>query len=497
MTMNRRTMLKMMGLAAAGGVATPRASLAMASTPSRFASQRPPVAKRTFTSPAVEREIARITAKIDDPKLAWLFGNCYPNTLDTTVHTGTLDGKPDTFIVTGDIDAMWLRDSSAQVQPYLPLAKHDDALQRLYRGLIHRQAHCIAIDPYANAFLPDPASRTALSWAQHDLTDMKPGVAERKWEIDSLCWTIRLAHGYWKATGDRAPFNDDWRASMQRVLDTFRTQQRKHDHGPYHFQRSSPNPNDTVPLSGYGNPARPVGLIFSMFRPSDDACIFPLFVPGNAFAVVSLRQLATMSRALHHDHDFAADCEALAKEVETALRQHAQIRDEKGGAVWAYEVDGFGNQLFMDDANVPSLSSLEMLDFCPRSDARYRRTRAAAWSPRNPYFFRGSAARGIGGPHEGLGMIWPMSIIVRALTATDANEIRQCLQWLKATDAHTGFMHEAFDKNDPSHFTRSWFAWANSLFGELIVALADRHPELLRRSWPPQATTTSRESTKW
>jgi meiotically up-regulated gene 157 (Mug157) protein len=482
MIMNRRTMLKMLGLAAAGSVATPGVSLAAAPPASRFASKRPPVGKRTFTSPAVEREIARVTAKIDDPKLAWLFGNCYPNTLDTTVHTGTLGGKPDTFIVTGDINAMWLRDSSAQVEPYLPLAKRDDALRRLYRGLIHRQARCIAIDPYANAFLPDPHSRTALKWAQHDDTDMKPGVAERKWEIDSLCWTIRMAHGYWKATGDKTPFDEDWRASMHRVVDTFRTQQRKHGHGPYHFQRSSPNPTDTLPLSGYGNPAKAVGLIFSMFRPSDDACIFPLFVPGNAFAVVSLRQLASMSRAVHHDTDFAGDCESLAKEVETALRQHAQIRDENGGAIWAYEVDGFGNQMFMDDANVPSLSALALLDFCPRTDARYRRTRTAAWSPRNPYFFRGSAAEGIGGPHEGLGMIWPMSIIVRALTATDGGEIHQCLDWLKSTDADTGFMHEAFDRNDPSHFTRSWFAWANSLFGELIVTLADRHPQLLRRS---------------
>jgi len=478
-TLTRRDLLKLIGGGAAA-LAMPGLALAAAAPAARFTSHRPPVAKRKFSSAAVEAEIARVQAKIGDPELAWMFGNCYPNTLDTTVQMDTLHGKPDTFVITGDIDAMWLRDSSAQVWPYLPLAAKDESLRRLYRGLIRRQALCIAIDPYANAFLPDPRGKTTLEWAQHDLTDMKPGVAERKWEIDSLCWPIRIAHGYWKATGDRAPFDDDWRGAMHLVLATFRAQQRKHGPGPYHFQRASAVPTDTVPLGGYGNPAKPVGLIWSMFRPSDDACIYPLFVPANAYAVVSLRQLAEMSRALHGDAAFAADCEALASEVQTALEQHA-VMHEDGEDFWAYEVDGYGNQLFMDDANVPSLLSLPYLGFCGRDDARYQRTRARAWGGRNPYFFRGKTAEGIGGPHEGLRMIWPMSLMVRALTSDDAGEIRQCLHWLKTTHAGTGFMHEAFDQDDPAHFTRPWFAWANSLFGELIVQLAARRPAVLHQ----------------
>ena len=480
---DRRDFLKLLGAAAAYGTLGASASaygVGATATPTRFPSKRPPPSQREFTSPAVERELARVKAKIGDPKLAWLFENCYPNTLDTTVHTGTLDGKPDTFIVTGDIDAMWLRDSSAQVWQYLPLAAHDDALRRLYRGLIHRHARCIAIDPYANAFMADPHARTNLPWAQHDDTDMKPGVAERKWEIDSLCWTIRIAHGYWQATGDRAPFDDDWRAAMRLVLETFRTQQRQHGSGPYHFQRAAAAPTDTLALGGYGWPGKPVGLIFSMFRPSDDACKYPLFVPGNAFAVVSLRQLAAMTRALFADEVFARDCETLADEMKAALEKFAVMRDVQGKTSWAYEVDGYGNQLSMDDANVPSLLALPYLGFCPRDDARYRATRALAWSDRNPYFFSGKAAQGIGGPHEGLRMIWPMSIMIHALTSGDTGEIRQCLHWLKTTDANTGFMHEAFDQDDPSHYTRAWFAWANSLFGELVVDVAARHPALLR-----------------
>ena len=479
---DRRDFLKLVGTAAAAGALGLPALPGVAATPSspRFASKRPPPSQRKFTSPAVERELVRVKSRIGDPKLAWLFENCYPNTLDTTVHNGTLDGKPDTFIVTGDIDAMWLRDSSAQVWPYLPLAAHDEALRRLYHGLIHRHARCIAIDPYANAFMADPRAGTNLPWAQHDDTDMKPGVAERKWEIDSLCWTIRIAHGYWEATGDRTPFDDDWRAAMRLVLETFRTQQRKHGPGPYRFQRSAASPTDTLALGGYGFPAKPVGLIFSMFRPSDDACRYPLFVPGNGFAVVSLRQLADMVRALHHDAPFASECEALADEVQTALEKCALMHDAQGGAFWAYEVDGYGNQLFMDDANVPSLLGLPYLGCCKRDDPRYLRTRARAWSGHNPYFFSGKVAEGIGGPHEGLRMIWPMSIMIRALTSDDAGEISECLRWLKATDADTGFMHEAFDQDDPSHYTRAWFAWANSLFGELVIDVATRFPALLR-----------------
>jgi meiotically up-regulated gene 157 (Mug157) protein len=289
-----------------------------------------------------------------------------------------------------------------------------------------------------------------------------------------------MGYGYWKATGDVAPFDHDWQAAMHTVLQTFRVQQRKDGPGPYHFQRLSEVSTENPPLGGYGNPAKPVGLIFSMFRPSDDACLFPLFVPANFFAVTSLRQLAEMSVAIHHDAAFARDCRELADEVDAALKQYAVIRDEKGGDLWAYEVDGYGNQLFMDDANAPSLSSLPYLGALAQDDPRYQRTRAAAWSHRNPYFFSGTAAQGIGGPHQGLRMIWPMSLIMRALTTRDAGEIRQCLHWLKTTHAGTGFMHESFDQDDPAHFTRAWFAWANTLFGELIVDLAHRQPELLR-----------------
>ncbi len=445
-----------------------------------FISQRPPRGKRKFTSRALEENISRVKAGVADPELAWMFENCYPNTLDTTVQISEIAGQPDTFVITGDIDAMWLRDSSCQVWPYLPLAKDDADLQHLFRGLIGRQARCVLLDPYANAFLPDPKNSKPLSWAVDDLTEMRPGVAERKWEVDSLCYCIRLAHGYWKATADRTPFDKEWEQAARLIVATFREQQRKNGPGRYHFQRRAENPTDTQALSGFGNPARPVGMIYSMFRPSDDACIYSFYVPSNLFAVVALRQLSEMASDVVHHAAFASECRALASEVEEALAKYSRMRDEKSGEVWAFEVDGYGNQLFMDDANIPGLLSLPYLGCCSREDSLYQNTRRRVLSDSNPYFFKGTAAQGIGGPHEGLDMIWPMAIIAQALTSNDDDEIRKCLHWLKTTHAGTGFMHESFNKDNPVKFTRSWFAWANSLFGELIIKLSQQRPALLK-----------------
>ncbi len=445
-------------------------------TAAAFLSRRPPAAQRRFVSEAVEATIARMRGAVADPELAWLFENCFPSTLDTTVRCSVVDGKPDTFVITGDIEAMWLRDSAAQVWPFLPFARSDRPLRDLIAGVIRRQARCILIDPYANAFNDGPARS---EWAS-DLTEMRPELHERKWEIDSLCYPIRLAHGYWRATGDRSVFDETWRRAMTLAVSTLRTQQRLDAPGPYRFQRVSAVPYDTVPLGGYGNPTRPCGLIHSAFRPSDDACIYPYLVPSNMFAVVALRSLAELCTAGLHDPSFAAACRAFADEVQTALGACAVVRHPKYGPVYAYEVDGFGNAVFMDDANVPSLLSLPYLGWCAPAEPVYRATRALLLSDDNPYFFRGTAGEGIGGPHVGRDMIWPMGIIIRALTSTDAAEILRCLRMLKTSHAATGFMHESFHKDDPARYTRAWFAWANTLFGELMLRLEAERPALLR-----------------
>jgi len=439
---------------------------------------RPPVADRKFTSPAVEDAIATLQRQIADPALRVLVENCLPNTLDTTVYPGVFDKHPDTYVVTGDIDAMWLRDSSAQVWPYLRLARKDARLRTLLEGVVRRQARMILLDPYANAFTRDTTDQP-LSWAVNDHTEHRAGVAERKWEIDSLCFPIRLAYGYWQATGDAGPFDAQWRAAADAILRTFTEQQRKQSPGPYSFQRKAESPYDTQGLSGFGNPARPNGMIFSMFRPSDDACIFPLLVPSNLFAVKALGQLAELAAHAAQDTALAARASALSEEVAQATARHGRVNHPHLGEIWAYEVDGYGSRLLMDDANAPGLVTLAYLGICPVSDAVYQRTRAFALSDANPYFFRGTAAEGVGGPHIGRNFIWPMSIMYRAFTSTSDAEIRQCLRWLRSTTAGTGFMHESYHKDDPSKFTRSWFAWANTLFGELMMTLASEKPALL------------------
>ncbi len=252
-----------------------------------FISNRPPLEKRTFHSQAVEDEIQRVKKSIKDPELAWLFENCYPNTLDTTVKYSEKNGEPDTFIITGDIDAMWLRDSTAQVWPYLHLVKNDAELRKLFIGLINRQSKCIQIDPYANAFNDGPKG----SYWESDMTDMKKDLHERKWEIDSLCYPVRLSYHYWKETKDSTPFNDNWLKTAKLIAKTFREQQRKNDKGPYRFMRVSEIASDTVPGRGYGNPIKPNGLICSAFRPSDDATMFLFLIPSNYFALVSLKQM--------------------------------------------------------------------------------------------------------------------------------------------------------------------------------------------------------------
>jgi meiotically up-regulated gene 157 (Mug157) protein len=444
---------------------------------SNFKSQRPKPGNRKFISSAVEKTIENVKHSIADKALSTLFENCFPNTLDTTVDYKIINGKQDTFIITGDINAMWLRDSTAQVWPYLPLLNDDEELKNLFMGVINRQTKCILLDPYANAF----NDGTIITGWKDDLTIMKQGIYERKWEIDSLCYPIRLAFNFWQITGDISCFDADWQSAAKSIFNTFREQQRKSSRGPYKFGRVTAWSTDTVPGNGYGNPVNPVGLIASIFRPSDDAAIFPFHIPSNHFAVVSLKQLAGIFEKVINDAEFASECVILASEIEHALSDYGIGEHLKFGKILAYEVDGFGNKLFMDDANVPSLLSLPYLGCCRADDIIYNNTRKFILSYNNPYFFKGKEAEGIGSPHTLINMIWNISIIMRALTSDNDEEIIQCLTFLKSTDAGTGFMHEAFDKDNAGVYTREWFAWANSLFGELILKLYNEKPYLLTK----------------
>ncbi len=440
-----------------------------------FTSQRPAVADRCFKSQSVETLINTVSRQIADPELAWLFGNCLPSTLDTTVDYRLDEAcRPDSYVITGDIDAMWLRDSAAQVWPCLPLAREDAAIRDLLAGVVNRQARCILIDPYANAYYRDLVFG---EW-KTDHTEMRLGVHERKWEIDSLAYFIRLSHAYWTATDDTSPFDANWQLALRTVFDTIRVEQNvgsDPSRSPYSFKRFY-----GTRFGGASVDAKSLdcGLVRCSFRPSDDMMKLPFLVPANAMLAVGLRGLTDLLNTLGLT-DLATEAAAIATEITTALETHAVVNHPVHGEIWAYEVDGLGNHFLMDDANVPSLISLPYLGFCAHDDPRYLRTRAFCLSKDNPSYVEGKFATGIGSPHTADGTIWPMALTLQALTSTNDAEILSCLRMIKATHAGTGFMHESFNAADPADFTRVWFAWANTIFGELIVTLAKTRPHLL------------------
>jgi uncharacterized protein len=459
---------------------------------------RPPPSARLFTSPAVEAAIASLVPNFKDPNLAALFANTLPNTLDTTVYAHTPPGNGsagDTFVVTGDIPAMWLRDSTNQVLPYLRFVANDTALRGLVAGVIARQARCVLLDPYANAFQlsaaagPGPHaddSTTRPAFAGTTIDAMTPDIFERKWEVDSLANVLRLSALYFNATGgDTTPYTPAWLAAVDLILDTFTAQQLDTEEedatpngAPYVFQRTTGEPSDTLE-HGRGAPAKRTGMIKSGFRGSDDALLLPFSIPENAFAAASLRAVAGTLRALGQAARASA-ADLLAAEVEAGIAAHGIYTHPTTGAeIYAYEVDGFGNFMFMDDANIPGLLSLPYYGFTSVADPLYAATRAAVLSTVNPYFICGSTGCGIGGPHNGWYWVWPMALVSQAWTSTDDGEIADVLARLVAASACTGLTHESFDRNSYGSYTRPWFAWANSLTADLILKVAAERPYLI------------------
>lgn len=473
--MKRRTFIHNTAMAAAG-VSLANPGLGILSYHG-FESKRPALKKRTFVSDAVEAFVSQVKTNIPNSEIGWLFENCFPNTLDTTIRYSEPAGKPDTFVITGDIPAMWLRDSTCQVWPYLQLINEDPKLKKLIQGVINRQVNSVLLDPYANAFLFDIIEKS--QWLS-DHTKMSPGVHERKFEVDSLCYVIRLSHGYWKETNDISLFDENWKKAMKRIIEVFRKQQKKQANNPeYTFTRNSENPTETLANSGNGRFANPVGLICSPFRPSDDATIFQFLIPSNFFALQSLKNLDRIYHKHFPNDPLTSEIESLSTDLFSALIQYGVVSHPIFGKIYAYEVDGFGSMVLQDEPNIPNLTSLSYLGCVPSTDQVYQNTRKFIYSSANPYYLKGSVADGLGSPHTPPAYIWPLGIMMRALTSDNRDEIANCIRMLKASHAGTGFMHEGFDKDKPSNYTRPWFSWANSLFGELIVKTWKTNPDLL------------------
>jgi meiotically up-regulated gene 157 (Mug157) protein len=385
---------------------------------------------------------------------------------------------------------MWLRDSTNQVLPYLPFASEDPKLESMLCGLVLRQASNVLIDPYANAFNQNPNG----NGHQDDIRipSMTKSVFEGKYELDSLAAFLKLSYGVYNWTGKSLNCvekkKDMWFQAVNLTYHTIKTQQagseEELENPPYSFQRMTTQATDTLMMFGRGTPAQRCGLSKSPFRGSDDAVTLPFQVAANAMASVELRHVAEMLKTKAFGGEgleLARKMETLAGEIEEALHIVGLMKDVDGKRYYAYEVDGYGGQYFMDDANIPGLLSLPYLGFCSKDDPLYLKTRELVLSSKNPYYFKGTAGEGVGGPHIGLGYIWPMGILTRAITSDNDDEILESLEMIKgaSTAINLPFMHESYWKNNASDYTRSWFAWANTLFGEVMLTLARERPHLI------------------
>ena len=399
-------------------------------------------------------------------KLADMYLKCFESTWETTLQRE----EDSVFLITGDIPAMWLRDSSAQVQHYLPHFNVPEVVS-VVEGLMRRQFRYICLDPYANAFNPSPSGRHGYaddtSWTE----EARPWIWERKYEVDSLCYPVRLAHSWHVLTGRRDFLDNLFLETARTILDTFETEQH-HENSPYHFIRTNCPDSDTL-VGGKGTEVAFTGMVWSGFRPSDDACRYGYLIPSNFFAASALSWLRQLLQACPGDTgDLQGRCEKLEKEIRSGLERFAAVDHPRFGHVLAYEVDGLGHHLIMDDANVPSLLSLPYLGCMDREDPLYVRTRKMVLSPENPYYYAGSCARGIGSPHTPRDHVWPISLCVQGLTSTDEGEILSILDMLEHMDDGTLQMHEGVHKDDPHIYTRPWFAWANSMFSEFALMAA-------------------------
>lgn len=414
----------------------------------------------------MRKRVSDFCESIKDEKLKKTFENCFYSTLDTTVKMMD-DGTA--YVFTGDIPAMWLRDSSAQVIHYLEFVNCDEDVKKFVKGMITRQFFYILKDPYANAFNETDNN----NGHKGDITKHSPWVWERKFEIDSLCYPVFLSYRYYHISHDSSIFTDEYKKAVNVILDVFKTEQMHHEKSDYsHFRPSDP-PELSVPCEGKGGSVGYTGMIWSGYRPSDDACKYGYFIPGNMFAVVILKQLEEIFTDIVPDESIVKKASALRAEIQEGIDKYAVYDHPEFGKMYTYEVDGLGNRFFMDDANVPSLLSLPYLGYCDTDDEIYQNTRKYVLSRENPYYFEGSVLRGVGSPHTPDGYVWHIGVIMQALTSNNKEEIAKCLELVLNSDAGKCLMHEGVNCCDQNEYSREWFAWANSLFAYFIITKKD------------------------
>ena len=406
------------------------------------------------------RKADEITEKLNEkyPRLAPFFKGCFLNTIETTV-TKLDDGGY--FVITGDIPAMWLRDSSVQIMQYLFFANRCESVRSLTKALLEQQYKYILLDPYANAFNREANGNGHVL----DVDKQHPHVWERKFELDSLCYPLFLLCKYYEQTKDETCFTEQFFNAFDLIMQTFQIEQNHAKQSAYyHFNEDRPHR-----FIGHGTPVSNGGLVWSGYRPSDDVCSYGYYLPGNMFIVSVLTKLERIFTEVLKDELRAKACKELSSCVETELKKLSTVKLESGKTVYALETDGLGNYNLMDDANIPNLLSMPYYEYPYIDKEVYKNTRDFILSKENPYYFEGSALKGVGSPHTPNGYIWPLSIIIQAITSNDVGEINDCVNMLVGSTGGTGYMHESIYKDDDTKFTRAWFAWANSLFAWMIL----------------------------
>ncbi len=410
-------------------------------------------------------EITLFEERIIDTKLRKMFHNCFYNSLDTTVEYLP---NEEVYMLTGDIPAMWLRDSSASVIQYIDFAKDDKDVYNLIKGLIKRQFFYIEVDPYANSFNKEPNGHGH----KDDEGLRTPYTWERKFEIDSLCYPVWLLYRLYKVTGDKSLLSPRFVKIANIIMDTFITEQHHHERSSYMHYRPGEKEGFNIPNHGKGGEVAYTGMIWSGYRPSDDACKYGYFVPGNMFAVVILRELEELFLEIN-EKELALKAKTLKEEIDEGIEKYGIINHPEFGDIYAFEVDGLGNYLLMDDANVPSLLSIPYFGYADATDPIYKNTRNYCLSFSNPYYFEGKCLKGIGSPHTDEGYVWHIGVTLQALTSSSEKEKKELIEMVKRSDADTNYTHEGVDKDNPNNYTRSWFAWSNSLFAYLLLQEKD------------------------
>ncbi|KAI2466186.1 glycoside hydrolase family 125 protein [Annulohypoxylon bovei var. microspora] len=469
----------------------------------KLAYQRPSPECRTFNSSLIEEAINRTKDAIYDEDLSRLFENTFPNTLDTAIKwRGVAANNSEeelAFVITGDIDAMWIRDSANQIAPYKSVLKSATSdIASVFRGVINLQARYLIISPYCNAFQPPPESQiiTEPNGGTYSVTPSydRNVVFTCNFELDDFGGFLQLSHDYYTATGDLDFFGKfQWISAVQSILAASEDMRKptydsdgKWVPPVYSFQSLTMSGSGTLGNNGMGSPVNDTGLVRSPFRPSDDAAMFDFNIPANMMLSRYLESTSQiMERLPNAPKSLAREMKDMAAEIREAINQWGIVRAPNGQKIFAYEVDGFGGQNLMDDANIPSLLSAPFLGYVNKSDPLYQNTRAFVISRSNPWWCTGPYINAIGSPHIRPGAAWPMSSIMQVMTSDNDSEILTAItEVLRTTDGY-GLIHESVDSFDSSNWTRQWFTWANGLFGQMIMDLAERKPHILKESFQP------------